>query len=285
MTYFSSLIRALNTLFLTLLLVFQGLADAKENSCVDTGMVYVPAGNFVMGSDREEKEFAYNLDGGTTRKYGWYDIEVKKAVSLPGYCINRTPVTNNEYNLFVKETKYPFPFISPEDYQKQGFLVHPYKEVRPFLWNKTGYPKGLENHPVVLVSVKNATEYCQWRGRKSKSSFRLPTEEEWEKGARGTDGRYFPWGNKWDPEKLNSVQKGPYFTTEVFKYPDGKSPFGLLDVAGNIFEWTSNTFPNGKHVVKSCSWDDAPGFCRPAARHGRPDNSRHILIGFRCATN
>ena len=253
------------------------------NSCLDPKMVFIPAGKFIMGSDEKEKEFAYNLDGGTTRKYGWYDIEVKKTFYLEEYCIDQTLVTNDEYLKFVKETTHRFPFISPGNYQKQGFLVHPYKEVRPFLWSDKGYPNGLGKHPVVLVSIDDASKYCKWKGSKLKKDFRLPTEEEWEKAARGTNGRYFPWGNQWDPARLNSWKGGPYFTTEIDKYPGGKSPYGLLDAAGNVFEWTTSTFPNRKHVVKSCSWDDSPGICRPAARHGRPSQSRHILIGFRCS--
>ena len=251
-------------------------------TCPDPAMIFIPEGDFIMGSDEKEKEFAYDLDGGTTRKYGWYDIEVKKNAYVGDYCIDKTLASNENYMEFIKETKHRFPFISREDYQMQGFLVHPYKEVLPFLWSNQGYPKGLDRHPVVLVSFDDATKYCKWRGNKLKRDFRLPSEEEWEKATRGTDGRYFPWGNEWDPTKLNSWKGGPNFTTEVHKYSNGRSPFGLFDAAGNVFEWTSSTFPNGKSIMKSCSWDDSPGICRPAARHGRPPESRHILFGFRC---
>lgn len=292
MTIYSSLPARYKRISLLLLIPFSiclipALAkpEVVKTQCEDQGMAFIPAGKFIMGSDKKEKEFAYDLDGGTTRKYRWYDIEKKNTPYLPDYCINRAPVTNKEYLQFISETKHRFPFISKDDYQKQGFLVHPYKEVRSFLWSREGHPAGLGKHPVVLVSIDDADEYCRWRGKKYTSKFHLPTEEEWEKAARGTDGRYFPWGNNWDPAKLNSQELGPYFTTEVNNYPTGKSPFGLFDAAGNIFEWTSSTFSNGKQVVKSCSWDDAPGICRPAARHGRPPPSRHILIGFRCASD
>lgn len=257
----------------------------SQNPCKNPGMVFVPAGEFIMGSDKTEKEFAYNLDGGTTRKYGWYDIEVKIRINLSGYCMNKTPVTNKDYSEFVNETNHRFPYISQEDYQKQGFLVHPYKKVLPFLWDEKGYPEGLGKHPVVLVSVNDAEEYCHWRGIRNNNEYYLPTEKEREKAARGTNGNYFPWGNQWDPKKLNSLEAGPYFTTEVGSYHTGQSPFGMLDAAGNVFEWTSSTLSNGKFILKGCSWDDSPGICRPAARHGRLSQSRHILIGFRCAAN
>ena len=254
----------------------------QESLCPDSKMISIPQGEFIMGSDELEKEFAYQLDGGITRKYRWYDIETKRTVKLGEYCIDQTLVTSEEYLKFVRKKNWAFPYISPQEYQKQGFLVHPYTEVEPFLWSHQGYPKGLDKHPVVLVSLDDASKYCEWRGNRFKKKFNLPTEEEWEKAARGTEGRYFPWGNEWEPSKLNSGSSKANFTTKVDQYPSGKSPFGLFDAVGNVFEWTLSKFPNGKSVLKSCSWDDYPGICRPAARHGRPPQSRHILFGFRC---
>ena len=147
-------------------------------------------------------------------------------------------------------------------------------------------PKKLENHPVVLVSVNDAETYCHWRGRKSKRKYRLPTENEWEKAARGNDRRYFPWGNEWNPRFLNTATLGPYQTTPVTQYLQGKSPYGLQDMAGNVFEWTGTPQKVRRHyhILKSCSWDDAPGICRAAAKHARLQTSRHILIGFRCVS-
>ena len=112
---------------------------------------------------------------------------------------------------------------------------------------------------------------------------RLPTEEEWEKAARGTAGKLFPWGNTFDPEKLNSYDKGPFDTVPVGNHPEGRSPYGLYNMAGQVFEWTSTPVSKGRFIVKGGSWDDLPGVTRSAARHGRPRDIRHILIGFRCA--
>jgi len=110
----------------------------------------------------------------------------------------------------------------------------------------------------------------------------LPSELEWEKAARGTDGRIFPWGNIFDPAKLNSHDRGPFDTTPVGRYPTGANPFGLLDAAGQVFEWTSSAAGAGRAIVKGGSWDDRGcGVCRPAARHARPVMIKHILIGFR----
>ncbi len=132
---------------------------------------------------------------------------------------------------------------------------------------------------MVLVSASDAQAYCRWQH----PAGRLPSELEWEKAARGTDGRIFPWGNTWDPERLNSARRSPQGTTPVGRYGSGANPFGILDAAGNVFQWTSTRLPAGLRVVKGRAWDDDAGLCRPAASHTRPESSRHILIGFRCA--
>lgn len=139
-------------------------------------------------------------------------------------------------------------------------------------------PRGPE-HPVVLVSQADASAYCRWKWKEW--TCRLPSEAEWEKASRGTDGRYFSWGNTWHPEYLNAGYRVGY-TSPAGSYPQGQSPYGLMDTAGNIFEWTGTEFDGEKVVLKGCSWDDQGGICRAASRHGRVREARHILFGFRC---
>ena len=141
---------------------------------------------------------------------------------------------------------------------------------------------GREDHPVVLVSHSDAIAYATWLSRETGQLWRLPSEAEWEKAVRGTDGRRFPWGDAFDPARLNSHDEGPFDTVPVGRIRAGASPYGLLDGAGQVFEWTATPAGPGRHIVKGGSWDDKGcGVCRPAARHGRPDNIKHILIGFR----
>jgi formylglycine-generating enzyme required for sulfatase activity len=138
---------------------------------------------------------------------------------------------------------------------------------------------------VVLVSHSDAQAYAAWLSTESRVTWRLPSALEWEKAARGIDGRRYPWGDEFDPPRLNSHDLGPFDTLPVGQYPAGASPFGLLDAAGQVFEWTNSPGNPGRFLVKGGSWDDRGcGVCRPAARHARPQAFKHILIGFRLVT-
>jgi formylglycine-generating enzyme required for sulfatase activity len=244
-------------------------------------MLVVPAGRFVLGSDADERAAAYAMSSEATRAARWFDAELpRQEATLPAFCIDRTLVSQRDYAAFVAATGHRVPGISKREYQDQGFLVHDYdRGVRPYLWRGGRPPHGREDHPVVLVDAADAEAYCRWRG----PGLGLPTEPQWEKAARGGDGRRFPWGEAWDAARVNSAQAGPGGTTPVTRHADGASPYGMLDAVGNVFQWTSSRLPDGRRVVKGCGWDDEGSLCRPAFRHGRPASSRHILIGFRCA--
>lgn len=249
--------------------------------------VTIPAGAFIHGSTQAEREAAYRLDSVTyghnrTRELGWYDSEPDQtAVTTDAYEIMRTPVTNRQYTAFVRATGHAPPDVAPRTWVSYG-LIHPYGRTRRHAWTGGTFPEGRADHPVALVSHADAVAYADWLSRETGQTWRLPTAIEWEKAARGADGRMFPWGDAWDAARLNSHDAGPFDTTPVGAFPAGASPFGLLDAAGQVFEWTATPAGSGRFMVKGGSWDDKGcGVCRPAAGHGRPEAIKHILIGFR----
>ncbi len=161
-------------------------------------MVPIPAGVFTMGSD----------DARTNEQN-----RPAHQVRTRAYRIDKFPVTQAQYAQFVAARKYR----------------------PPLSWKDGTIPRGLELHPVTMVSWYNARDYCAWAGK------RLPTEAEWEKAARGTDARRFPWGSMMQPENLNTYYKVGH-TTAVNAYPEGASPYGVMDMAGNVQEWVADQF-------------------------------------------
>ena len=247
----------------------------------------IPAGEYIRGSDDAEREYGYRLDEeayghSATRDGNWYAGEAdRRAGHQSAYSITVTPITNARYADFVRATGHRAPGVDRATWESYG-LVHPWSRTRRHVWSGGKPPEGRENHPVVLVSHADAVTYAKWLSRQTGMRWRLPTEAEWEKAARGTDGRRFPWGDRFDATRLNSHDAGPFDTLPVGSYPSGKSPFGMLDAAGQVFEWTASPGRTGRFIVKGGSWDDKGcGVCRPAARHGRPAGIKHILIGFR----
>jgi len=250
-------------------------------------LISIPKGSFLAGSDRIERDAAYRLDeaaydSDVTRKQGWYDRERPLSRQYSDrYCITRTPITNRQYAAFLATTRHPQPDVDRKTWDSYG-LIHPYARTRRYAWDDRYPPPGREQHPVVLVNQNDAKAYARWLSELTRQQWRLPTELEWEKAARGDDGRWFPWGNDYDPSRLNSHDTGPFDTTPVEAYSGSSSPYGLEDAAGQVFEWTQSTTTPGRALVKGGSWDDKGcGVCRPAARHARPVELKHILIGFR----
>ncbi len=252
--------------------------------------VTVPAGPFIAGSDAEEREYAYRLDEAAyghskTREWGWYDDERPRGqATLAGFEIMRALVTQGEYWTFVAATGHRTPDVDRATWEGYG-LIHPYERTAAYRWRDGRPPERRLDHPVVMVSLADARAYAAWLSERTGETWRLPTRLEWEKAARGTDGRYFPWGDEWDPHKANTHDAGPFGTVPVGSYPGAASPYGMLDAAGQVFEWTADPAPGraGRHAVKGGgSWDDKGcGICRAAAWHTRPDGIKHILVGFR----
>jgi len=178
-------------------------------------MILIPAGKFLMGSD-------------PARDKDTEDEELPQhTLYLPDYYIAKTPVTHAQYVAFVDATDY--------DLSK--------------LWTRGKPLRGQGDYPVVNVSLRDAVAYCRWLTGATGKAYRLPTEAEWEKAARGTDGRIYPWGNQ--PPDVGRCNFGNNVgrITPVGQYsPRGDSPYGCADMAGNVWEWTQS--PWGKHPAK-----------------------------------
>ncbi len=267
-----------------LMILFALPAMAQDPPAIET--VEVPAGFFEKGSEEAEREQAYQLDElayghSITRSRRWYSRESRRDPAVAAFAIMKTPVTNIQYAAFVAITGHRAPEVTEAVWTSYK-LIHPYHRTLRHQWKDGRMPEGRANHPVVLVSRTDAEAYARWLSEVTGKPWRLPGEAEWEKAARGTDGRTWPWGNDWDPARLNSHDLGPFDTVPVGSFPEGASPYGALDMAGQVYEWTNSRGNQGRYIVKGGSWDDSGcGVCRPAARHARPERIKHILVGFR----
>lgn len=195
-------------------------------------LVPIPAGEFLMGSADADKMAAYNE-------------KPQHRVYLDEYLIGRYPVTVAQFGAFVQATGYR------TTAEKEGsgwvYVGSEWKEVKGARWRApAGAPRDLKafaNHPVTQVSWRDARAFCEWASQVAGRPVRLPTEAEWEKAARGTDGRLYPWGNEVPDNKRCNFNMNVKDTTSVGRYsPAGDSPYGCADMAGNVWEWTSSTF-------------------------------------------
>lgn len=237
--------------------------DAPATPTPPEGMVYVPAGDFLMGTNMSDGT-DNNQDNNTPLAFN--DARPQHTAATKAFFLDKTEVTNAQYKQFCDATHYPPP---PQ-------------------WINGKYPDGQDEFPVTRVTWYEARAYATWKGK------RLPTEAEWEHAARGTDGRQFPWGANYDLDKISWGDAG---LARVGSKPGGASPYGALDMAGNAAEWTSDWFDaypgsptkqpdfgNKRYkVVRGGAWfgssDLNLAFYRQVCR---PDQ-HNLWVGFRCA--
>jgi len=218
-------------------------------------MVQVPAGPFTMGTN----------DGSG-------DDTPAHDVDLAAFEIDQFEVSNKDFAVFVQATGF-----------KTGLEI----ERSTSTWLK--YAEGKDNHPVVKASWNDAVAYCEWAGK------RLPSEAEWEKAAKGTEGYLYPWGNEFDVQKTNGKDRAIRSTTAVGSFPDGASPYGAMDMAGNVWEWTADWYqgyPGSSfqtdyygekfRVLRGGGWFETADYLRTTVRNANIDTAASDDIGFRC---
>jgi formylglycine-generating enzyme required for sulfatase activity len=234
---------------------------------IEMEFVCIPEGEFWMGSDKKQDPNAQ-------------DHELPQhEVYLDEYWIGRYPVTNLQYQVFVQATGHAAP---------PG-------------WRSKKIPKGKEQHPVVNMSWQDAAAFCQWASQTTGQKIRLPSEAEWEKAARGADGRLYPWGNQPPTKQLCHFGKLFGDTKPVGQFsPQGDSPYGCADMAGNVWEWVadwySDTFysiapsrnpigpdTGGLRVLRGGSWDGDGSYLRAANRYSFGPTDTLSNGGFRCS--
>ena len=249
-------------------------------------MLAVPAGPFLMGSSDTDTQAASNE-------------KPQHLLTLPDYWIGKTEVTNAQFRPFVDGDGY----TDPAYWTAAGWAWQQENKItQPAYWNDAQWNGA--DYPVVGVSWFEAVAYCRWLSKQTGIEFRLPSEAEWEKAARGTEGWIYPWGNTWDTKLANSSEAGLNLTTPVGTYPTGVSPYGALDMAGNVWEWGATQWGKSYpyqiedewqaayleadaayRVLRGGSWYNTSTAARGAYRSGDIPRVRGANEGLRVASH
>ena len=241
--------------------------DGKE-------MRLVPAGSFIMGTNKTDSEDTHQKIG--TVKPLYLDQHPERQLTLDAYYIDKYEITNTEYKRFVDATQFP-------DY--------------PTHWENVSFPEEIAAHPVTNITWREAFAYCAWADRQ------LPTEAQWEKAARGPSGQPYPWGDEYEKGKANMGIEGDRKTMPVGSYPSDVSPYGVFDLAGNVMEWArdwyaaypGNSFQDPRFgtnfkVLRGNAFQKAGHYFLDAYRYAFnrtevPADEYFENVGFRCATD
>lgn len=268
--------------------VLSWLGDPRPDvSCEVPVTIEIPAGEFIMGSDTSEYE----------------DERPQHIRYLPAYRIGKYPVTNAQYRRFVEDGGYTQKWRAC--WTAAGWQWrNPEGANEPIFWNDPKW--NLDNHPVVGVTWYEAVAYCHWLTATTGQAFRLPTEAEWEKAARGDlspvpnggdteGGREWPSGNDFEQGEANTRDSGIRQTSAVGLFPRGQSPYGLMDCAGNVWEWCATKWQanyqgyaddnavdgDAYRCVRGGAWNNHRDDVRGALRLRFIPGDYYNAIGFR----
>ena len=255
-------------------------------------MVAVPAGDFLMGST--DQQVADAISQGASAD--WIKNEnPQHSLTLPAYEIGKTEVTNAQFRPFVEGDGY----TTRTYWDDAGWYWRTEQQrTQPGCWTEANFNG--DHQPVVCVTWYEALAYARWLSAQTGQDFRLPTEAEWEKAARGSNGLIYPWGNTWDAKRANSSEAGSGKTTAVGQDPNGASPYGALDMAGNVWEWTRSVYTSypynptdgrenlsdpaqKRFTLRGGSWDIGSLYLRVASRFNYSPAYDYPHVGVRLA--
>ncbi|WP_430387550.1 formylglycine-generating enzyme family protein [Dyella sp. 20L07] len=255
------------------------IASTQPASATPANMITIPAGEFdfvvggveIEGQTWEGNDVQYPWESNARRHH-------RRRMHVPTFHMDRTPVTNAQFLVFLKDSGW-----RPRD--EHNFLRH---------WKDSAPLPGWENKPVIWVSIEDARAYAAWAGK------RLPREWEWQYAAQGNDGRLYPWGNQWDDTRVPTAHLGRHLPApaDVDAHPQGASPFGVLDLVGNVWQWTdefsdehtrSAILRGGSYYQPQTSHWYFPQAYR-LDQHGKyllmaPSKDRSGCVGFRCVVD
>lgn len=255
-----------------------GKATNGANKPIPPELITVPEGDYIIGISEDQVTHLLRTELWAEE---WVEKDLfaieqpQHTIHLTSFQIGRAPVTNAEYFAFIWATGYRVP-----------------KE-----WIGFRFSEGTDNHPVVGVSRLDALAYCEWLQETLGKPFRLLTEFEWEAAARGGDDRIYPWGDEFDPWRCNTLESGKRGTTPVGEYsPGGDSPLGVMDLAGNVWEWTASVlqpYPynptireaqnntSARYVIRGGSWYYSRKLARTTTREAAISTFVSPALGFR----
>ncbi len=258
-------------------------------------LIDILGGRFRMGLESAQEARLQGLSGGLSA-FPFHTEKPAHEVTVRPFRLARTPVTNAEYAAFIEAGGYQDDAHWKALWEekeldgasvRRGFVDQTGRP-GPLTWRDGRPPEGKERHPVSGVSWFEAQAYCAWK------RLRLPTEAEWEFAARGTDGRLYPWGNEFDPARTTHREQPEPDTVPVDALPEGKSPFGVLHLSGNVAEWVADRFQpypgSGPYrmgpidrVIRGDFYKGTPESLRATVRTPRTPTDRFAGFGFRCA--